>query len=255
MDFIEQTIKKEIINLLALISETYNLNLEELINLKSSESNLLSLVNIPSDINIKRLKNLISELINVDLIYFQQEKSNLTMDKISIERRIADSCNGKRVGQGNKPFDIITPSGQYIDVCGVCLKGATTNEKSLIQNFRTAGTVLDNYFLENKHNEALELFKNTLKNKCQVEIYHLFVISTTDKIYIVCLKLNTDNIDNIKSNGFTKKKSSIVLDNVIDKKLGKAKLYKSKKRIELRLNKEILNSAILIYETKTEKSV
>lgn len=46
----------------------------------------------------------------------------------------------------------------------------------------------------------------------------------------------------MKFAGFTKTNKSILIDNFIDKKLGDVKLYKSKKRLELRLCKDIINS-------------
>lgn len=60
-------------------------------------------------------------------------------------------------------------------------------------------------------------------------------------IYLCCLKLCTENITNMKCNGFTKTLKNISVENFIDKKIGNVNLYKSKKRLELRLHKNIIN--------------
>jgi hypothetical protein len=46
----------------------------------------------------------------------------------------------------------------------------------------------------------------------------------------------------MKCGGFTKTGMNILIDNFIDNKIGNVKLYKSKKRLELRLCKDIINS-------------
>jgi hypothetical protein len=48
---------------------------------------------------------------------------------------------------------------------------------------------------------------------------------------------------------FTKSKKNIIIDNFIDEEYGNVKLYKSKKRLELRLCKNIIDSeySIKIY--------
>ena len=55
-----------------------------------------------------------------------------------------------------------------------------------------------------------------------------------------CLKLNIKNIYNMKFNNFTKSYKNILISNFIDEAHGVVKLYKSKKRIELRLHKNII---------------
>ena len=55
--------------------------------------------------------------------------------------------------------------------------------------------------------------------------------------------LNTKNISNMKYSKFTTTKcKNITIDNFIDCSVGNVKLYKSKKRLELRLSKEIINN-------------
>ncbi len=49
------------------------------------------------------------------------------------------------------------------------------------------------------------------------------------------------NIKNICFDSLSKKCKTILLKNFIDNDFGNVKLYKSKKRLELRLNKKIIN--------------
>ena len=52
---------------------------------------------------------------------------------------------------------------------------------------------------------------------------------------------NLNAIVNIKDLGFTKQEKSIKFKNVINDKYGTTKLYKSKKRMEIRFHKNLLD--------------
>lgn len=58
--------------------------------------------------------------------------------------------------------------------------------------------------------------------------------------------MNIKYIGGIEFNSFTKKQQSIILNNVIESKYGNARIYKSKKRMELRLTKNILEDECTI---------
>ena len=132
-------------------------------------------------------------------------------------------------------------------MCVIMNKG-TSNEKSLMQNFSSAGKNLDTLFTEKKDVEALSLFteeyiskiKKTKLNNNLNNLYILSFISTKKNIYIVCFKLYIDRINNVKTKGFTEKIKNIKTDHFIDSKLGDIRLYKSKKRLELRLKNNII---------------
>ena len=74
----------------------------------------------------------------------------------------------------------------------------------------------------------------------------MIFICKNKNIYISCLKLYPENIPNMQFSGFTKHCKNITIDNFIDEKIGNVKLYKSKKRLELRLHKDILNNECTI---------
>lgn len=54
-------------------------------------------------------------------------------------------------------------------------------------------------------------------------------------------KLNLNCICNIRYEGITRQKKSINFTGFIDKKFGTTKLYKSKKRLEIRFTNNIIN--------------
>lgn len=86
------------------------------------------------------------------------------------------------------------------------------------------------------------LEKYSFKDCCKLDIYYIIFICKSKNVYITCLKLNPINMINMKYSGFTKTCKNIFIDNFIDNKIGNVKLYKSKKRLELRLHKDIINN-------------
>lgn len=157
-------------------------------------------------------------------------------------------------------MDVKTSLGEGIDAMCVIMNKTNSNEKSLIQNFKSAGLNLDTLFNDKKHNLAVELFtkqyyekiRNTKKDKSLSDLYILSFISTKTDIYISSFKINIDNIKNVKSTGFTEvnkkclesnnNSKNIKTENFIDPLFGDVRLYKSKKRLELRLKLNILVS-------------
>ena len=74
-----------------------------------------------------------------------------------------------------------------------------------------------------------------------------FICCNNNNIFLSCLKINSLNINKILFAGFSKSHKNILIKNFIDNKIGNVKLYKSKKRLELRLNINILKNSIKIY--------
>lgn len=127
--------------------------------------------------------------------------------------------------------------------------GSYTNEKSVMQNFST-GSNLDSLFNKGKGNEAVEIFKNKLCEKYSSykgkEIYYAIFVCYKKNIYLSCFKFIAENIKNIEFMSFSKSNKTILIDNFVDAKYGNFKLYQSKKRLELRLCKNIIHSAYSI---------
>jgi hypothetical protein len=188
-------------------------------------------------------------LTNGRMEYYKSTSTqNLNLEDGFMEFITAKCINGDRVGEGHCPIDVIKDH-KGIDVLCVCLNGMQTNEKSIMQNFSKCGNNLDTLFDNGKYQEALYLFTkeyykklfNVKKTKNVQKLYYLAFISTDINVYMSVFKINLDCILNIKYENITKQKKSIKFKGFIDDKFGITTLFKSKKRLEIRLNKEILN--------------
>jgi hypothetical protein len=210
-------------------------------------------------LNVDLLKEMIKNYMSQERLeyYSSTNSKNLELESGFSEYWIAKATNGKRIGDGNCPVDIITNTGDIIDVMCLCLNNNYTNEKSIIQNFANGGNNLDELFEKNKISKAINIYTEhyfNKINKCIQEyntknIYYYTFISTSTNIYLSIFKLNVKNIYNIKELNISKKCKSINCYNFIDDNYGTTKLYKSKKRLELRLHKNVLtlNNTIKLY--------
>ena len=180
--------------------------------------------------------------------YKSTATQNLNLEDGFMEFITAKCVNGVRVGEGHCPIDVVK-GDKGIDVLCVCLGSTQTNEKSIMQNFSKCGNNLDKLFDTCKYQEALSLFTkeyykklfNAKKTKNIRKLYYLAFISTNVNVYISVFKINLECILNIKYENITKQKKSIKFKGFIDDKFGITTLFKSKKRLEIRLNKDILN--------------
>ena len=80
------------------------------------------------------------------------------------------------------------------------------------------------------------------------DLYYLGFISTTTNVYLVNFKINIEDIRNVRIKYVTEPGTSIFLRNFIAERYGNVKLYKSKKRVELRLKPSVLEHAVSIFE-------
>ena len=180
--------------------------------------------------------------------YKSTATNNLNLEADFMEFITSKCIDGKRIGEGHYPIDIIK-NDIGIDVLCVCLNGNITNEKSLMQNFADCGNNLDQLFEQGKYKEAINLYKKSYyrkllsaKKECKLtKLFYLAFISTNKCIYLSAFKLNLDAILNIRENGISEQKKSIKFINFIDDKYGATILFKSKKRLELRFCRGILN--------------
>jgi len=168
-----------------------------------------------------------------------------------MEYIIAKSIDGKRVGEGHSPIDVINTKEKIgIDIMCLCCNSSMTNEKSIMQNFKDCGNNLDILFKENKLQEAIYLYKKSYYNKLikaikkyeLSKLYYLVLISYSSNIYLSAFTLDINAICNIKENGLSVGNKSINCKNFIHNTFGSTKLYKSKKRLELRFSKNILTN-------------
>jgi len=203
------------------------------------------------DIDITKLKELIIEgyLTPSRIEYYKSTSTqNLNLEDGYMEFVVSKCIDGKRVGEGHCPIDVVKDD-KGIDVLCVCLNGTHTNEKSIMQNFSDCGNNLDLLFENCKYQEAVSQYKreyykkllNAKKTKKIRELYYLAFISKKLNVYMSVFKLNSECISNIKYKNVTKQQKSIKIERFIDDKVGKATLYKSKKRLEIKFNKNNLN--------------
>lgn len=214
---------------------------------------------LPSSIDINKLREYASTYMLSRKEFYTETKRPIYIEDEFSEWWTAKASGGDQIGKGNTAIDVITQFKEGIDVmCVIMNDGGQTNEKSLMQNFITAGCDLDSLFKNKEDTSAINLFMNKLNKKLTdahkkhelCELYILAYISSPNSIDACCFKYNIDLIGSVISCGFTKQGQSIMVGKFIDEKFGNVKLYKAKKRIELRLSKSCITDnpfAIKIY--------
>lgn len=143
------------------------------------------------------------------------------------------------------------------------LANADSGEASLGQKFKDVGVDLDSLFNTGKFEEIRELWLDIIRKKERkvleeisgiTHIKYLFILRAENSFYLVgCnldgTKLSDTSVDTNRTTGI-----SVFLHGMIDPDLGNAKIYKSKKRLELRLRpKEWIDRGLFI-EFKTDFS-
>ena len=216
----------------------------------------------------KNSKSVFSFLLKRTLISYpehlegQNEKS-IYLEKKQCEQWIVQSLGLAPVGEGSYPIDGVREENNAkigFDVStvnwGLTKTGKNqkeTGEKSLSQkfddsNFGIEGDTLDELFKNKKFTEILNSWKEILKNKWNnviqeksleyISLITLVKHSALNKMYILGLKIIPENINHcfvrpIKNNNTDPK--SVFVDNFINDELGSVKIYKAKKRMELRI--------------------
>ena len=204
---------------------------------------------IPDFVQIDTLKKYVKKDVDSNIEYFDDLKITYKISDPKKAEWIMNKSieNSKLIGNGNTNIDISIDNNIGIDVSVLTLNGNYTNEKSVMQNF-SCSNELDTLFNTNQGYTAVEIFKNKFQEKCSFkngekrDIYYMIFICNKKNVYISCLKLNPEFISNMKFSKFTKLCKNISIDNFIDIKFGNVKLDKSKKRLELRLHKDIINN-------------
>jgi len=177
------------------------------------------------------------------------KEGNIQMTKEFLENWVAQALNWKIIGAGNYPIDVYSEKNKLgadvkfisaeVDNDGV-FKNKESNETSLAQKFKSTGKNLDQFFKQRKKKEILDGWieiLTTKNNKPILEhnltnIYYFIFIRGGGSINLAIAKVNKDLIPKIKISKFTE--TSAFISGYIDNDYGNVKLYKSKKRIELR---------------------
>jgi len=213
--------------------------------------NVLRQVPLPDSIRIPYLREKVQQYMDPRAEFYRDTGRNPYIEDEIGEYWTAKASNGIEIGRGSGGMDVKTVDGKGIDVMCVIMKHNGSNEKSLTQNFSGAGAQLDNLFNERRDVEALSLFCERYKEKIRkarednnlTSMYLLAFISTQTDIFVVCFYLDETMIDEVRSGGFVAGRDrNIIANGFIDPSEGNVKLYKSKKRLELRLNRTVLAS-------------
>jgi len=171
--------------------------------------------------------------------------------KEHIEQWFVQALDVKPIGSGSYPVDIYNEEeGWAADIKMLNAKlddngelnNSESGEASLGQKFEGAGLDLDNLFSSKQYeaikNAWLDIFGEKIaqverEQKGIKDIIYLFILRAGFNFYLVGCSVEIANLDNVEVGNTTN--MSVFLNNFIDIRYGKAKIYKAKKRLELRL--------------------
>ena len=197
-----------------------------------------------------------------------QNDTALYLEKKQCEQWIIQALGLKPVGEGSYPIDGINDKNGY-DVSSLALRQTPTGkmqkqtgEKSLSQkfedeNFGNENDNLDSLFNSEKYDEIIKSWKNILKKKWQgtikdqnldnLYLVNLILYKPENRLMIFLLKINPDKLDEVSKGNISSKKTSVWFNDFINPKFGNVKVYKSKKRVELRIHPQefIKNNSFL----------
>ena len=181
----------------------------------------------------------------------QQKNLPIQIPKEHIEQWVVQSINATSVGSGSYPVDVIINDVIGADVkmlsCKVdeksnSLSSGESGETSLAQKFKDDGGDLDISFKNKQYKDILQFWIKTLHDKYDKVrkeyqsmecIYYIFILRAGNNFHLCAFNFNEKMLNKLTIKKNTEK--SIYIDNMIDDKYGKVKIYLSKKRMELRL--------------------
>ncbi len=179
--------------------------------------------------------------------------------KEHIEQWFTQALNVSPVGAGSYPIDIYNEDdhwGADIKMLNIKVhangdvKNNISGEASLGQKFTGTGLSLDDLFLNEKYEDIKNGWINLYRDKYEAlkinypsikKIYYFFILrpgvqqNGTD-FYFTGAVLDLDKLDSVKVNIDRTTKTSVYLTNFISSEFGNTKIYKAKKRLELRLS-------------------
>jgi len=200
-------------------------------------------------------------------VYIDKDSLPIQIPKEHLEQWFVQALQVEAVGAGSYPIDILKSNEWGADVkmlsCKVDKNDNLTNgdsgETSLAQKFVGTGISLDDMFRQKEYQKIIDgwtsIWKDKLVNviidKNIDNIYFFFFLRGSKKeSYICAFEIDIDNINTdiiTQRDENSKVNKSIFLDGIIDSKYGNSKIYKAKKRLELRLKpKNLLDDGFLI---------
>ncbi|MBU1164568.1 hypothetical protein KKA15_03330 [Patescibacteria group bacterium] len=191
-----------------------------------------------------------------------QKEDNIQIPKEFLEQWVAQGLGWERVGSGSYPIDVYSKEKKFgADVKFMSaavdsednFKKGVTGESSLGQKFVDAGTDLDQDFASKEYDKILNGWKKILSEKMQKpikdydlkQVYYFIFLRGGNSIHLAVAKVFPSKIKNLAVKSATGK--SVFVDGFIDASYGNVKIYKSKKRMELRcLPKKMKEDQLLI---------
>jgi len=200
-------------------------------------------------------------------VYIDKASLPIQIPKEHLEQWFVQALQVEAVGAGSYPIDILKANEWGADVkmlsCKVDKNDHLTNgdsgETSLAQKFVGTGISLDDMFKQEQYQEIIDGWTSIWKEKLVDvktdknidNVYFFFFLRGSKKESYICA-FEVD-IDNINTDTITQRdenseiKQSVFLNGVIDARYGNSKIYKAKKRLELRLKpKNLLDDGFLI---------
>ena len=191
----------------------------------------------------------------------------IQIPKEHIEQWMIQCLGAIPVGAGNYPLDIIHIDKKYGADAKMLAwndKGKVSNETSLGQKFTGTGDDLDIAFKKSNFSNIVSGWSNLLEKKYRKvkkdyeeidQIYYFFLIRQNNIFHLCGMEID---IDNLKFMGVERtSEKSIWISNFINSKYGETKIYRSKKRIELRLypNCWIKDDLVISFDNSNYKSI
>jgi len=178
-----------------------------------------------------------------------QKPSNIQMTKEFLEQWIAQALDLEVIGAGNYPIDVYSKEDKLgidikflssrVDKAGEFVSGLS-NETSLAQNFKEEGKNLDQLFAKEDFENILNKWQGLLvrklskaiQEKSLKKIFYFIFIRGGDQISLAICEVNPKKLKSLKVIRGTD--SSVFVSGYCPEKYGEVKIYKSKKRMELR---------------------
>lgn len=187
----------------------------------------------------------------------EQRQLPIQIPKEHIEQWFTQSLDVKPVGAGSYPIDIYNERekwGADIKMLNIKLNNSgqisnkDSGEASLGQKFEGPGIHLDALFAKEKYIQIkdswvklyAEKYKSLHSTYKIKKIYYFFILRPSIQkeganFYFTGAVLNLKNLNMVRVNKKRTTAKSVFLDNFIDVEYGNTKIYKAKKRLELRL--------------------
>lgn len=253
------------------------------LNCKNRKGDVLQDKYVMNPITKEELLDIMDENANDIIKYFikkslfsqpeilpEQTPRAAQIPKEHIEQWFVQALGATPRGAGSYPIDIYdVDKGWAADIKMLNAKvlsngklaDADSGEASLGQDFKSAGVDLDSLFNTGKFEKIRELWLDIIRKKERKvlkeipgikHIKYLFILRAENSFYLVGCNLDGNQLSNTSVDKTTK--TSVFLRGMIDPALGNTKIYKSKKRLELRLRpKEWIERGLFI-EFKTNFS-